>query len=189
MEHKISIYARAVLGAATLLLLGASATAAPPATYPFTWSTVMNNGDPMPTANCDPAAPTVPPCRTFNSYNQPSVNKDQVVVIRARSRGGQGLGEPVHGVYTRDMNKLGPVFNLLDRHTRVPQPNNRGTTFTEPPSFPRIDIGSGTVATRGNHAPVWQRADGEMVGTTGIYTNPFGALVTGGVAHIGDPVA
>ena len=173
-------FAAAVMAA----VAATAATAAPPATPSFTWSTVVNNGDYMPTATCNPAAPSVPPCRRFNSYNQPSVNADQVVVIRARSRGGEaGGGQPIHGVYTRDMAPLGPVVKILDRDTLVPQPNNRGTLFTEPPSFPRIDIGSNTVATRGNHQPVWQvTADGEIVeqlGTTGIYTNPFGPLVTG----------
>ncbi|HMA44663.1 MAG TPA: hypothetical protein VKO86_11630, partial [Gemmatimonadales bacterium] len=177
--------ALAPFAAVIVAVAATAATAAPPATPPFTWSTVVNNGDNMPTATCNPAAPSVPPCRKFNSYNQPSVNANQVVVIRARSRGGEagGGGQPVHGVYTRDMATLGPVVKILDRATLVPQPNNRGTLFTEPPSFPRIDIGSSTVATRGNHPPVWKvTANGEVVeqlGTTGIYTNPFGPLVTG----------
>lgn len=150
------------------------------------WSVVVNNGDFMPTDQCNPAAPnpTTPPCRKFNSYNQPSVNANGLVVMRARSRGGQDLGQPVHGVYTRDMTNSGPVIKILDRNTRVPQPNNRDTVFIEPPSFPRIDIGSNTIATRGNHQPVWKVLDenGEIVeqlGTTGIYTNPFGDLITG----------
>jgi hypothetical protein len=62
--------------------------AAPPAS--FNWSTVVNNGDLMPTDACT-ADPTN--CRTFNSYNQPSVNVNGLVVIRARSRGGEGGGE------------------------------------------------------------------------------------------------
>jgi len=172
------------LTAVAVAALATTATAAPPPEYPFTWATVVNNGDYMPTATCKPAAPTVPPCRTFNSYNQPSVNANQVVVIRARSRGGPGLGQPVHGVYTRDMAALGPVVKILDRNTQAPQPNNRSTVFIEPPSFPRIDIGSNTMATRGNHQPAWKVLNeaGEIVeqlGTTGIYTNPFGPLITG----------
>jgi len=152
----------------------------------FTWSTVVNNGDYMPTDLCDPTvpAPSSPPCRTFNSYNQPSVNANELVVFRARSRGGQGLGEPVHGIYTRDMAAVGPVVKVFDRATLVPQPNNRNTLFREPPSFPRIDIGSATLATRGNHPPVWKVLNDageivEQVGTTGIYTDPFGDLITG----------
>ncbi len=181
-----------------------SAMAAPPVS--FNWSTVVNNGDYMPTKTCDPAAanPTTPPCKTFNSYNQPSVNGKGLVVFRARSKGGEGGGggegetaagiaddggseagnQPVHGVYTRDMSVAGnPIVKILDRKTDVPQPNNLGTKFVEPPSFPRIDIGSNTIATRGNHQPVWRYTlpDGSetRAGTTGIYTNPFGDLITG----------
>lgn len=168
---------------ALMVAITPGADAAPPKAYPFAWSTVVNNGDYMPSDQCEPALPTAF-CRTFNSYNQPSVSADRLVVMRARSRGGQGFGEPAHGVYTRDMAVNGPVVNILDRATLVPQPNNRNTVFTEPPSFPRIDIDSPTVATRGNHPPVWEASNengdsGEPVGTSGIYTNPVGDLITG----------
>lgn len=166
------------------VLAGAVAVAAePPAPPLFTWSTVVNNNDQMPGA---------PVPRTFNSYNQPSVNVNGVVVIRARSRGGLPLGEPTHGIYVRDMGVAGsPILRFLDRTTEVPQPNNAHyppdnpllTQFVETPSFPRIDMGSDTVATRGNHQPVWVYAlpDGSetRVGTTGIYSNPFGPLIAG----------
>ncbi|MBS1138266.1 MAG: hypothetical protein H6R11_2220, partial [Proteobacteria bacterium] len=61
----------AALGVATLGAAAATVAAAPPA-YPFVWSTVVNNGDFMPTDLCDPTVPTptTPPCRKFNSYNQ-----------------------------------------------------------------------------------------------------------------------
>jgi hypothetical protein len=160
-----------------------AADAAPPAIS--AWQVVVNNGDFMPSDTCDPAVPnpTTPPCRTFNSYNQPSVNAERLVVIRARSRGGQGLGQPVHGIYTRDMAAGTPAVKIFDRQTLVPQPNNLGTVFIEPPSFPRIDIGSDTIATRGNHQPVWRYFLGDgtetRAGTTGVYTNPFGYLITG----------
>ena len=105
------------------------------------------------------------------------------MVIRARSRGGQGGQQNVHGIYTRDMAAGGPVVRILDRDALVPEPNNLDTTFIEPPSFPRIDIGSNTIATRGNHQPVWRYflEDGTetRAGTTGIYTNPFVDLITG----------
>lgn len=153
--------------------------AAPPS---FNWQTVVNNGDFIPTASCNPITPTSPPCRKFNSYNQPSVNEKNLVVFRARSKGGSG-GEPVHGVYTRDMNIAGPIVKVLDRDTLVPAPNTENSKFIEPPSFPRIDMVSSMVATRGNHPPVfgYTLPDGTdtKVGTTGIYTNPFGSLITG----------
>ena len=50
--------------------------------FNFSWETVVNNNDLMPPLEV----------RNFNSYNQPSVNRDGLVVIRARSRGGPPLG-------------------------------------------------------------------------------------------------
>ena len=184
-RYRIQPLALAV-GATTLAAFAVAVdtiAASPPALS--AWQVVVNNGDFMPTDSCDPTVPnpTTPPCRTFNSYNQPSVNADQLVVLRARSRGGQGLGQPVHGIYTRDMAAGAPVVKIFDRQTLVPQPNNLGTVFIEPPSFPRIDIGSDTIATRGNHQPVWRYflEDGTetRAGTTGVYTNAFGDLITG----------
>ena len=154
----MSRFARYAVPLALTTMIATSAGTAPPEPYAFTWSTVVNNGDYIPTSLCDPTVPepASPPCRTFNSYNQPSINADQLVVFRARSRGGQGIGEPVHGVYTRDMATAGPVVKVFDRDTLVPPPNNRDTLFTEPPSFPRVDIGTATLASRGNHQPVWK---------------------------------
>lgn len=178
-----SYRSRTLIAALAAAMMAASAAPA----SAFDWQVVVDNGDFMPTALCDPTVPNppTPPCRKFNSFNQPSVSANQVVVMRARSRGGQGLGQPVHGVYTRNMATAGPVVKMLDRNTLVPQPNNRDSVFIEPPSFPRIDIWSDTMATRGNHQPAWKVVDPasgeilEQVGTTGIYTNPFGNLITG----------
>ena len=181
--HLSTIYLTACVAAVASAAAVDAVDAAPPAISD--WQVVVNNGDFMPTNTCDPTVtnPTTPPCRKFNSYNQPSVNAGQLVVIRARSRGGPGLGQPVHGIYTRDMAAGTPVVKIFDRQTLVPQPNNLGTVFIEPPSFPRIDIGSNTIATRANHQPVWRYflEDGTetRAGTTGIYTNPFGDLITG----------
>ncbi len=135
------------------------------------WVTVVNNDDLMPPLGE----------RSFNSYNQPSVNADGLVVIRARSRGGQGSGPPTHGIYTRDMAVGTPVTRILDRTTLVPDPNDTGASFVETPSFPRIDLGSDTIATRANHPPVWAGTEGAetRVGTTGIYSDPYGSLITG----------
>lgn len=201
------------IGAATIAATAAPVTA-------FEWRVVVNNGDLMPTNSCVPEGEDMMKCRTFNSYNQPSVNANQLVVIRARSKGGGGEdhggghgeavvataaesdpggnggghdngggsdgehgNQPVHGIYTRDMAIEGPVVRILDRGTLVPEPNNLGSKFVEPPSFPRIDIGTDTVATRGNHQPVWTYFLGDgtetRAGTTGIYTNPYGGLITG----------
>ena len=154
----------AALGAATLAAGAAPASA-------FDWQVVVNNND---------AIPDVVPERSFNSYNQPSVNLNGLVVMRARSRGGPPLGPATHGIYTRDMSVDGsPIVRILDRGSLVPKPNNQETLFVETPSFPRIDMDSNVIATRGNHQPVWKEGDDEASGTTGIYTNPFGPLITG----------
>ncbi len=153
-----------VLGASTLGL-GVSGGA------DFRWQVVVNNGVIVPGDT-----------RNFNSYNQPSLNTRGLVVFRARSKGGTN-GEPAHGIFTRDMRLGTPLVTFFDRSTLVPYPNNLSATFVEPPAFPRIDIGSSTVASRGSHQPVWEYplSDGtdSRAGTTGIYTNPFGNLITG----------
>lgn len=153
------------LGALTLF-----AGAAPGAD--FKWQVVVNNGVTVPGDS-----------RTFNSYNQPSVNVNRLLVFRARSKGGQN-GEPAHGVFIRNMASPGAILTVFDRNTQVPAPDNLGSTFVEPPSFPRIDMWSNTVASRGNHQPVWEYLlpggiTETRAGTTGIYTNPFGNLVIG----------
>jgi hypothetical protein len=164
------------LGAATMTI---TALAAPKPDTPLEWTTVINNND------------LIPPLeqRTFNSYNQPSVNTEGLVVMRARSRGGPPLGPATHGIYTRDMSIAdSEIVRILDRSTLVPQPNNLGSKFVETPSFPRIDMHSATIATRGNHSPVHRYLldDGSetRAGTTGIYTNVSDVL-TAGAAKLG----
>lgn len=147
-------------------------------TVDFDWQIVVNNGVVVPTDT-----------RNFNSYNQPSMNVNRMVVFRARSKGGT-TGEPAHGVWSRDMSgPASPLVTIFDRNTTVPQPNNLATTFVEPPAFPRIDMWSNTVASRGGHQPSWEYKIGvdpetgsdltTRVGTSGIYTNPFNRLILG----------
>jgi len=202
----------AVALGATALAAVPPMEAAPPAPPWFDWATVVNNNDLMPTDDERCLRSPTPRRCFFNSYNQPSVNVNGLVVIRARSRGGGGGDggggggggggehQPTHGIYTRDMGAAGgpgDIVRILDRTTEVPQPNNLSyppsdpglTTFIETPSFPRIDMWSDTIATRANHQPVWvydlgtDPDTGEPIetraGTTGIYTNPFGDLITG----------
>ena len=110
--------ARRLTAVAVAALATTTAMAAPPVPYAFPWTTVANNADLMPGAAC---------LRTFNSYNQPSVNVEGLVVMRARSRGGGGptCGPATHGIYTRDMSVAdGAIVNILDRTAEVPQPNN-----------------------------------------------------------------
>ena len=160
-----SVY-RSTWCAVALALVAAAATG-----LTLDWQVVVNNGVVVPGDG-----------RSFNSYNQPSVNMNRLVVFRARSKGGS-TGEPAHGVFTRDMAALGDIVTVFDRNTAAPQPNNLGTTFIEPPSFPRIDMVSATMASRGNHQPVWKYVlpDGSesRAGTTGIYSNPFGGVIAG----------
>jgi len=142
----------------------------------FQWNTVINNNDVMPPLEI----------RNFNSYNPPSVNSRGMVVVRARSRGGPPLGPATHGIYMRDMGQPdSEIIRILDRTSLVPEPNNLGTTFVETPSFPRIDMHTDTIVTRGNHQPVYRyyengsEGDETRAGTTGIYSNPHGDLITG----------
>jgi hypothetical protein len=171
------LYLRSLLVTVGGAAIVVTAAAAP--RFTFDWATVVNNNDLMPPLEV----------RNFNSYNQPSVNLNGLVVIRARSRGGPPLGQPTHGIYARDMSVESPVIRILDRTTLVPYPNNLDTTFVETPSFPRIDMDSDTIATRGNHEPVWRYFldDGTetRAGTTGIYTNPYDDLIPG-AAKLGD---
>lgn len=129
-------------------------------------------------------------CRSFSSYNQPSVNNDGLVVFRARTAGGGGIGQPGRGIFTRDMSGPGNPLNLITaRGLEVPQPNTTAATFNEFPSIPRIDAGSSMIATRGQSKPVLEYqigvdpGTGEAIttkgGTSGIDTNPNGPLITG----------
>ncbi len=121
----------------------------------------------------------------FNSYNQPALNTSGYVVFRARGKG----TEIVSGIYARDMQNPGATIRIADRTTPVPGPNNTNyppdnllATFNEFPSIPRISMTSQTIATRGVSQPTWTyQVDGEdtRVGTTGIFLNPGGNLITG----------
>lgn len=134
------------------------------------WRTVVNNLD---------AIPEIDPGVSFNSYNQPSINKNGHIVFRARSKG----PDPVSGIYERAMlGAGGPLAKITDRESFVPSPNNASASFNEFPSIPRIGLLSNTSATRGNSAPTWNyELDGSdtKIGTNGIYLHRGGALTTG----------
>ncbi len=159
------------------------------ATPVFSWSTVVNNADSVPGA----------PGNNFFSYNQPSIDNAGLVVFRARAKastgggGGGGAGQPVRGIFTRDMSTTGnPIVPLaISNTTQVPAPNNLGSAFTEFPAFPRIDATSNAIAFRGQSQPVYQYTTGydatgapitTKVGTSGVYVTQNGTaagLVTG----------
>ena len=144
----------------------------------FVWNTVANSADAIPGGDG----------RKFNSFNQPSVNAAGRVVLRARSRGGQGAGEPLRGIYARPMaGTPGPLVSVFDTLTEVPAPNNtlyqdKLGTFTEFPAFPRVGLDNDTVTTRAQSRPVWTytATDGTetRVGTSGIYAQRGGERVS-----------
>ena len=152
------------------LLVCIAVVCAVPGLSQSNWKTVVNNGDIMPDTTS-----------LFNSYNQPSVNAFGLVVFRARSKGQSG--QPVHGIYTRNMLvQDSPVNKIFDRESEVPQPNNNGAKFIEFPAFPRIDLLSSTLATRGNSQPVWTYllSDGTetKAGTSGVFVTKNGSYPT-----------
>lgn len=155
---------------------------------PFSpWTTVVNNDDLAPTGTTE----------TFFSYNQPSVNDAGLVAFRARARpptggGGGGAGEPLTGVFTRDMSVAGSSINALAvRNGVLPAPNNitnpGPATYNEFPSFPRIDAKSNTVAFRAQSTPsvVTILPDGSETrsGTSGLYVTPGGGPVITGIRN------
>lgn len=134
----------------------------------FSWATVANFADTPSGASS-----------SFNSFNQPSVNQSGVVVFRGRTKGSQ----PVRGIYTRDMQGGShPLTTYAEVGQAVPEPNNSSGTFTEFPSFPRIDATSTNIAVRGQSTPVWTytlNGTDTQVGTSGIYATTGGAVTTG----------
>ena len=145
---------------------------------PFVWATVANSATVIPGGDG----------RVFNSFNQPSVNSTGLVVLRARSKGGQTAGEPLRGIYSRQMGGVtGPLNAVFDTLTEIPQPNNtlysgKLGTFTEFPAFPRIGLANGTIASRGQSKPVYTYylADNTetRAGTSGVYAMRLGERVS-----------
>jgi len=185
---------KAILATAVACLCVSSVQSASADNLTYEWYTAANNGDVMPTDASGTA-------NYFNSYNQPAVSKQGVVVFRARSRGGAGMGpgqgEPERGIYMRNLAVQGPLFVVFRRHVTVPQPNNTTikntdqlASFNEFPSVPRIDAGSDTIATRGQSTPVWTYMldDGSesRTGTSGIYTSSSHGMPTTGASMLGD---
>jgi len=183
--------AKSILATAVACVCVSSVQSAVAGDLTYEWFTAANNGDLMPAA-----AST----RFFNSYNQPAINKEGVVVFRARSRGGEGggpgQGEPERGIYMRNLAEQGPLLAVFRRRGTVPQPNNTTTgnagqlaSFNEFPSVPRIDAGSDTIATRGQSTPVWtyMLPDGSetRTGTAGVYVGSNGVATTG-ASMLGD---
>lgn len=182
MRPHSSMFAIAPMVAAALGLAAPAANS-----QVLKWVAIVNNGDIIPGTDTN-----------FNSYNQPGINADGLVVFRARSAGGGGEASaepaaasgPVHGIFERDMAETNAsIVTVLQRSSRVPRPNNLDATFSEFPSTPRIGINTGMIATRGQSTPVWEyTVDGQdtRIGTSGIYMSrrrikPFTAMSQLGV--------
>jgi len=182
---------KAILATAVAFLCVSGLQSAGADDLSYEWYTVANNGDLIPETT-----------KYFNSYNQPAINKQGVVVFRARSRGGEGggpvQGEPERGVYVRNLAEQGALYTVFRRNGTVPQPNNTTSgkggqlaTFNEFPSVPRIDAGSDTIATRGQSTPVWTYPDPETgtetrTGTSGIYTSSSHRMPSTAASMLGD---
>jgi hypothetical protein len=173
---------KAVLATAVACLCVSSVQSASAADLTYTWHTVANSATVIPGGDG----------RVFNSFNQPSVNSDGVVVLRARSKGGDG--KPLRGIYSRPMGAAaGSLAVVFDTLTTVPGPNNieyngQLGTLTEFPAFPRIGLENNTIASRGQSKPVWRYTlpDGteSRTGTSGIYAMRLGERV-GAMTQLG----
>jgi hypothetical protein len=95
---------KAMLATAVACLCVSSVQSASADDLIYEWYTVANNGDVIPTdssSSCGSCHEDMASsdsqlsagAKVFNSYNQPAINKDGVVVFRARSRGGHGGSE------------------------------------------------------------------------------------------------
>ncbi len=180
----------------------------------YTWYTVANNGDVIPAGSstdcgachkdmAGSSSQAAAGASVFNSYNQPAVSTQGVVVFRARSRGGMGGdtamggGEPERGIYMRKMAEQGPLSTVFRRGGTVPPPNNTTVgqdghlaAFNEFPSVPRIDAGSDAIATRGQSTPVWTYVLGDgtetRTGTAGVYVGSSRGMPATGASMLGD---
>jgi hypothetical protein len=83
--------------------------------------TVANSADTMPGSS-----------KTFNSFNQPSVNSNGLVVLRGRSKGQDG--QPAKGIYSRDMSQGGQALPWCSMsRARCPAPTTPRMTARWPP--------------------------------------------------------
>ncbi|MFN9125779.1 MAG: hypothetical protein ACK5WD_08100, partial [bacterium] len=75
------------------------------------WRPIATNADGVPGTEVN-----------FGSFNQPAINRNGVIVFRARS---VGSSQPVSGIFRRRMNADGqPIEPLFLRGGEVPEPNN-----------------------------------------------------------------
>ncbi len=209
MKMTVRCWKRTCLCTAIVSTLVPAAAAQDTLPVAFTWSTVANSASVIPGGDG---------VRTFNSFNQPSVNGAGLVVIRARSKGGAASSEdqgrqPLRGIYARHMGRKASQLSVVfDTQTVVPGPNNtlyqdKPGTFTEFPAFPRIGLVNDTMVSRAQSKPVYEYQVGTdpitgepittRTGTSGVYAmangNRVGAMAqlgaVAGFEHFGVPGA
>lgn len=113
---------------------------------------------------------------------------------RARADGGPPFRQVIHGVFTRQVTRHGPLTTVFELKTPAPQPDGADATFSEPPSCPRFGTCPDAAASCGTLQPVWRSLHtipgsteiaATSAWTTGMRTTPFGSPITG----MGDPGA
>lgn len=174
-----AVFRAAFVAASAVVLAGGAVFAGdgPVDQEPLEWRKITDSRDEIPGTT-----------KRFGSFNQPSVNKDGVVVFRARS---VGSSEPVSGIFRKRMSAMGqPIEAIFLRGEEVPEPNNSDSFtkggevsgFREFPSIPRIDADRTLIATRGVSMPVWiyQLPDGSeaRAGTNGVFVSANGMKST-----------
>lgn len=140
------------------------------------WKTVANSATTIPGSGG----------KLFSSFGQPSLNNKCAIAFRGRSSDG---GEAARGVYAGSGCKIGTLQVGAAQGNTVPAPNNLAATFNEFPAFPRLDLRSNLLVTRGQSKPVWEYTlpDGSdtRVGTSGVYVGPPGESLRTGASLLG----
>lgn len=127
---------------------------------PLTWRTIVNNANVMPGA-----------ALTFNSFNQPSVNSNGVVVFRARSKGSAGAGESTNSV---EFSAEPPTWSTIDAAA--------GTGPAGILTFPRYAVPGAPAGTRFDQFPGAPAVtNGTVIAFKGNYTDPADTLGKTGV--------
>lgn len=141
------------------------------------WKTIANSATSIPGGGG----------KLFNSFGQPSLNNKCTIVFRGRSK---GPSEPVRGIYTGSGCKRNVALGVgAANGSLVPPPNNLSAVFNEFPAFPRLDLRTNLLVTRGQSRPVWEYTlpDGSdtRVGTSGVYAGLIGSSLTTGASLLG----
>lgn len=163
---------------ATAAMLLAGVAVVPASAQSVSWKTVANSSTVIPLSGG----------KTFSSFGQPSINNLCRITFRGRST---GPSQPTRGVYSADdcTSKTPKIRKVLAAGDTVPAPNNLDAPFNEFPAFPRIDLRTNLIATRGQSQPVWSYilpdTTETRIGTAGIYVQKDTAAPLTGVNQLG----